>query len=85
MCGHPEPSPQGSPDAWAEWDDDHPVGHDACGDMADRICLLTETGRYCKGCTEWMGQHIDLDGDYVSAGECIVRSSPAFRVLTGEA
>ena len=61
-CVHPN---DGSPD----WDGDHPPGTGY-----ERICLLTETGRYCPACTGLVYDDPEPAGDeYVNAGDCLVR------------
>jgi hypothetical protein len=86
-CGHerppePEPGVPGTYGPWDEWDDDHPYGLDAVGEPDERICELTETGRYCPACSKWMAETYDYD-DFVAAGDCPVREAIA-AALPGE-
>lgn len=79
-CDHPEPADDDD-DAWPDWDADHPPG---AGDVG-RICLLTETGRYCPACTRLVYEDDDPVGDsYVDASNCIVRPIAAAKLLGSE-
>jgi hypothetical protein len=74
-CDHPEPADDDA--AWHDWDADHPPG---LGDVG-RICLLTETGRYCPACTRLVYDDDPLGDSYVDASNCIVRPAISAALL----
>lgn len=85
-CLHPRPDPETQPGEYDEWTTDHPWGTGPGGDyddLDDRVCLSTQIGEHCAGCSKWCAVKRGSD-NFVHPADCVVRPVVIRALTSGE-